>query len=240
MSKDAITLDEGNNYIVLQQPTEEIHALIKTNLGDETISRSDLDVAINPSGKSTKWEIAGLGDDSEMVNEIEGVIVAHQRYRVYWKDEYSGSSGANAPDCISRDMLTGEGEPGGECASCPFNEWDSGANGSKACSERRRIFVLRPGEMLPTILTASPVNVGAMKTYGTKLISKAQKRYTQVISKLRLEPAVSKSGFDYAKMVISMVSPLPPEEAQKMEAYAHMMKPYLLDLEIDDTDAEPF
>ena len=230
MSKDAITLDEGNNYIVLNQPTEEIRALIKTNLGDESISRSDLDVAINPSGKSTKWEIAGLGDDSEMVNEIEGVIITHQLYRVYWKEDYSGSSQANPPDCLSRDMLNGEGDPGGECASCPFNEWGSGPNGSKACSTRRRIFVLRPGEMLPTIVTASPINVGAMKSYGTKLTSKVQRKYNQVISKLRLEPAVSKSGFDYAKMVISMVSTLDPDSAAKMDAYSQMMRPYLLDL----------
>ena len=65
--------------------------------------------------------------------------------------KYTG--GNQPPDCCSFDGVTGEGEPGGACRKCPLNQFGSGENGAKACKNRRRIYVLREGEIFPLLLS---------------------------------------------------------------------------------------
>ena len=240
MTKDSLTVhldEEGPQFLVLHQGVEKTKALIKTNLSGASIGVQDLERAVNPAGKATKWEIPGLGDENESVSEIAGVIIGQQPYRVYWKGEYAG--GGEQPDCMSIDMMEGSGDPGGPCADCPYNQWGSGKTpNSKACQERSRVFILRESEMLPMVLTLSPINSGAVRRYGLRLLNKKQIGLNHVVSKLRLEQAKSPSGFDYAKVIVSLDYVLPPEMQNQMESYAQYLLPQLLNLEIVEEDAE--
>jgi hypothetical protein len=229
--------EEKSEFLVLQRGIEATKAIVQTNLGGEPIRVTDLDRAINPAGKSTKWEIPGLGDEMEQVGEITGVVICQQPYRIYWKGEYKG--GGSPPDCVSLDTIHGQGVPGGECGKCPFNEWGSGKTpNSKACSFRRRVFVLRPTEMLPMQLTLSPINAGALKTYGLRLMNKRQLQLQHVITRVSLTTATSKNGFDYAKTTFALVDVLAPDVAAQMDAYRHFLEPQLLGLAILDEPAQ--
>ena len=101
-----------------------------------------------PAGGSTVFELPGAeGDDTEAVKEFSAVILYHHPVHTYYREKYTG--GNNPPDCGSYDGKTGEGTPGGACASCPFSQFRSGESGGKACKNRRRVYVVREGEIFP-------------------------------------------------------------------------------------------
>ncbi len=103
-----------------------------------------------PSGGATVFELPGEGDETEMVKEFSAVVLFHQTVNALYKTKYTG--GSNPPDCGSVDGITGEGDPGGRCKVCPHNKFGSGENGAKACKNRRRLYLLREGELFPMIL----------------------------------------------------------------------------------------
>ena len=106
-----------------------------------------------PSGGGIMFEIPGENpDEPETVKEFSAVILYQHSLNAYYKSEYQG--GSNPPDCGSYDGHNGEGNPGGNCDVCPLNQYGSGKNGAKACKNRRRLYLLREGEIFPMILSA--------------------------------------------------------------------------------------
>ena len=99
-----------------------------------------------PSAGSTVFEVPGENPgEPDTVKEFSAVILYHHPLHAYYKTKYTG--GNQPPDCGSFDGITGEGDPGGNCSTCPLNRFGTGENGSKACKNRRRIYVLREGEI---------------------------------------------------------------------------------------------
>ena len=54
---------------------------------------------------------------------------------------FGALGGSNPPDCGSFDGITGTGTPGGICKNCPFNQFGSGEGKSKACKNRRMLYL---------------------------------------------------------------------------------------------------
>ena len=105
-----------------------------------------------PSGGTTVFELPSEGsNEPENIREFTGVILHHHPVFAYYKDEYTG--GKEPPDCGSFDGVTGEGDPGGACIKCRFNQFGTGVNGSKACQNRRLLYILREGEVFPIMLS---------------------------------------------------------------------------------------
>lgn len=227
--------EEPSGFLVLTNGIEETKALVRTNLGGEPLQITDLERAVNPSGKGTRWEVPGLGEEPELVSEVEGVILTQHAYRVYYSKTFEQTKGKEPPDCRSYDLIHGEGDPGGECATCPFAQWGSGKTpNSQACSMRRRVFILRKDEMLPMVITLTPVNVRALRNYGVKLMNKKQLELQHVVTKVKMETATSKNGYDYARVIFSLVDVLPPDVAKAMDNYKAFLEPQLMDLEIEE------
>ena len=231
MAKSAIVLDESQprNFLPIVQDPQHISNMITRNLGGEPLSMADLDKAINPSGGKLKWEIPDIDGESESISSIEGVIIHSHDNRAYYEKEYDGSG--ERPDCSSPDGIHGYGVMadacGGICADCPMDKFGSGKNGSKACSDEKWVYILREGEMLPVVVSLTPTNKRALRTYGARLMNKKNRDLTQVVSKLTNSKATSKSGFPTAKVTITLVEILPEDEAKKMSDYAELMAPHI-------------
>jgi hypothetical protein len=242
--RSSIVLDETqpdqNRLVPLTMTPGQLTTLIEQNLGGETITPGDLERAINPSGKGTKWSFIGLDGEEELVNEIVGVIVHSKTKRAYFSKKFSG--GGERPECFSDDGFVGRGtiasQHGGDCIACPMAQFGSGENGSQACSSVKRLFVLRAGDMLPTIVNATPINNRAPKKYGIRLMNKRSKALDQVITRLTLSTAKSTSGFDYAKLDLALVSELDPDSLEKMRAYTAMIRPLLDSITIEHETRE--
>ena len=104
----------------------------------------------------------------------------------------------------------------------------------------KRLFLARPGELLPLLVTAPPSSLKAVKQYLMKLTS-AQVPYWGVISAIGLTVDSNPQGIKYAKMVFRPpVAILTAEQSARIKAYAESMRPLFSAVEIagEDSPAE--
>jgi len=192
-----------------------------------------------PSAGSTVFEFPGEDGDTEPVKEFSAVILYHHPLFAYYKSKYTG--GNNPPDCGSYDGITGEGDPGGECKRCPYNQFGSGENGSKACKNRRRIFVLREGEIFPLLLSLPTGSLRELTKYLKRLLSKGRKS-NSVVTRFSLQKATNSGGLAYSQAQFTIDRPLTPEEFACVDRLSTQVKAYSKQVAYDyDTslDVEP-
>lgn len=177
-----------------------------------------------PSGGALYFELPGEDSDNpDTIKELKGVILHHHALNSYYTEKYTG--GNSAPDCGSIDGKTGEGEPGGECAKCPLNQFGSGENGTgKACKNKRRIYLLREGEIFPIILTLPTGSLKEFTNYIAKRIVGKGKRSFEVLTKITLKKAVNSGGITYSQAVFSVDRVLSKSEVEIMSDLSEKMK----------------
>ncbi len=166
-----------------------------------------------PAGGGISYEVPGDDPDSpDTVKDFKAVILYHHPISCYYKEEYTG--GNNPPDCGSMDGRIGlEAETGEirQCAECEFNKFGSGKNGAKACKQKRRIYLLREGEALPTILSLPTGSLGEFSKYVMRLLSKGKKS-NAVVTKFSLKKAQNSGGINYSQAVFALDRTLTEEE----------------------------
>lgn len=226
MAKKDIIEAPAFNLAAMETGVDEIRDLIVSNIGDEGLDSFDLSRAINPGSGGAEWKIPDIDGEPEMTDSITGVIVYHRLVRAYWPGEYKPNE-TGPPDCSSKNAKFGEGAPGGDCSSCALAVFGSGKNNSQACRAMKQIFIIREGELLPTCINITAVNIAVPKRYLLGLLSKRRLRYNQVVTNIQLTPDVSTSGFDYSKTNFSMVSVLDPDQQKAMIELTEIFKPML-------------
>ena len=177
-----------------------------------------------PSAGSTVFEVPGEDpNEPDAVMEFSGVILFHHPLFAYYKDKYTG--GSNPPDCGSFDGVAGEGNPGGSCAKCPHNLFGSGENGSKACKNRRRIYVLREGEIFPLLLSLPTGSLKEFTRYIKRLLSKSKKS-NAVVTRFSLKKATNSGGIAYSQAQFSVDRNLAAEEYALISQLSEQVKSY--------------
>lgn len=181
-----------------------------------------------PSGGGLAFELPGDGDQPEIVQEIVGVILDHYPVNAFWKDRYTGSK--NPPDCSALDAHTGVGDPGGNCTTCPYNQWGSAVDEhgqptrGKACKNIHRVYILREGEVFPLLVALPPTSKDNFTDYMKRLTSRKPVPYFGCVTKIRLQKVTNAGGIMYSQAVLSKVADLRPEEVMAMRAYANSLK----------------
>jgi len=176
-----------------------------------------------PSAGSTVFEMPGEDEEPETVKEFSAVILCHHTLFAYYKSKYTG--GNNPPDCGSFDGITGEGDPGGKCKICPLNQFGSGENGSKACKNRRRVYVLKEGEIFPLLLSLPTGSLKEFTRYIKRLLSKGRKS-NSVVTRFSLKKATSNTGVVYSQAQFAVDRPLALEEHLLIEKLSEQVKAY--------------
>ena len=175
--------------------------LADANIGKMMAEELDgLDISFEkikiPSAGSTFFEIEDDSGQAAGVAEFSGVILYQHPLHCYYKTKYTG--GNNPPDCGSFDGINGIGDPGGLCKRCPYNEFGSAENGAKACKNRRRIYVLREGELFPLLLSLPTGSLKEFTKYLKRLLSKGKKS-NMVVTSFSLKKATSTGGVTYSQ-----------------------------------------
>ena len=183
-----------------------------------------------PSGGTTIYEIPNEDGDMDAVKEFSAVILWHHPLRVYYMEKYTG--GSNPPDCGSIDGVCGDGDPGGECRRCPLNQFDTGENGAKACKDRRRVYVLREGEVFPLLLSLPTGSLKEFTRYLKRLLSKGRKS-NSVVTRFTLQKAVNKGGVTYSQAQFAIDRPLTPEEYALIDKLSGQVKTFSRRVAID-------
>lgn len=185
-----------------------------------------------PAGGSTAFEIPSAdGDDNEMVKEITGVILYNHPANAYYTDKYTG--GSNPPDCGSFDGIHGSGNPGGNCKNCPFNKFGSGEGKSKACKNRRMLYILREGELFPVILNLPVGSSGTYKNYVKRLLAQ-RTSLSRVVTSISLKKAMSDSNIAYSQASFKFVRTLTDKEIESLAPLIEQMKTYATNLTAAD------
>lgn len=189
-----------------------------------------------PAGGGLAFEVPGEDPDSpDMLKEIIGVIADHHALNAYWQEKFNGQN--TPPDCSSMDGKNGEGNPGGKCSSCPYNQFGSGGDGSgKACKNMHRVYLLRSGELIPILLTLPPTSIKAFADYlGKRVVSKGKRSYG-VLTKVTLKKAVSSTGIQYSQAQFAVVADLDPAAVKAMREFSERIKPVTRRLAITEVD----
>lgn len=177
-----------------------------------------------PAGGSTVFELPGTeGDETEAVKEFSAVILYHHPIHTYYRDKYTG--GNNPPECGSYDGITGEGAPGGNCATCPYNQFGSGESGGKACKNRRRVYVLREGEIFPLLLELPTGSLKEFSRYIKRLLSQGKKS-NAVVTRFALKKATNAGGLVYSQAQLTKVRELSPEEYALISGLSEQVKTF--------------
>ena len=105
----------------------------------------------------------------------------------------------------------------------PVAKFGSGENGGMACKQKRRMYLLREGEMLPIIMTLPTGSLGEFTKYVTRLVTKGMKA-NQVVTKFSLKRVQNSTGINYRQVVCSVDRPLSPEEKKNIAAMTEQVK----------------
>lgn len=231
-----------NNEIATVNSNESFLALRDFNLSDvmaeemNGLSASFERVKI-PIGGGTVFEIPGDdSDDVDTVKEINAVILHHHPLNAYYATKYTG--GTNPPDCGSYDGLVGVGNPGGNCKNCPYNVFGSGENGAKACKNRRRLYLLREGDIFPMILSLPTGSLKGFTRYLMRILPK-YKNSNAVVTRFTLKKATSGTGIAYSQAQFSVARVLSPEEHNLIAAMTEQVKAMSVNVGYDNEDTVP-
>jgi hypothetical protein len=219
-----LRMDSGYLKVAdFQADSEAMEELSGLNFG--------FDMVRIPTG-GLMFETVGDEGRPELVKEIEGVVVYHHAINSFYKDEYTG--GTNPPDCGSLDGKNGTGIPGGNCRDCQYNKFGSRKEGrGKACKNRRRVYLLREGEMLPCLLTLPTGSLKEFSSYIKHLLTMG-KRSCGVVTRVSLKRAVSSSGIQYGQADFSTVRDLTPDEVRAVIQTVDFIKGRSLDMAFEE------
>jgi hypothetical protein len=190
----------------------EIMQAMEFNLGASSISDLDLTRITVPSGGGPMWINETLAGPVAS-EKLSGVIVLIRDERKYWSTRLEGDNTRTPPDCASLDGIYGIGTPGGECASCPLNQFGSDGTG-KACGEYRSLFLLRGTNKLPDLVAIPPTSLGNCRKYITRLITSGI-MYSKCITTLSLDPQKNAAGKPYSQVRFALEGLLSPEDGDR-------------------------
>lgn len=212
--------DDGNTSVAVVQASgyeisnmEDIAAAMSEEMEGMTLEFEKIKI---PPGGGIAFEIPNADFETDMVKEFTGVIVYHHPLRSYYTDAYDGSK--NPPLCGSYDGVTGNGVPGGNCSECLYNTFGSDADSktnAKACKEKRRIYIVREGEVFPIILSLPVGSLPAFKKYITKIVTTGRRTH-QIVTKFTLQKATNSGGIAYSQAVFTVDRILNEKETASM------------------------
>ena len=232
-----LAVTNADSYAIVRAGGMANLAALQANLGDEQLGVADLDRIGVPAGGGLQWEIPTL-DGAESVKAIEGVIVAHHSLRIYWKKDIEEGGAGGPPDCVSRDGKTGQGDPGGECATCPMTKWGSAKGGEGrgwACKLIRQLFIMRKDDVLPICVNVPPSSLTSIKQYLCGLGKKGV-FFHGAITCLTLNRTANKDGITYSEVVARPAGELDPASAAFFAKFADEMKPLLTESAPDGSE----
>jgi len=223
-----MALKKADQFMALQNQATDVLEAVRDNIGNDKITDRDLDRITVPLGGGVNWTVPTLeGEDT--AKTLDGIIVHWTSPRAYWAAGME-VGGNTPPDCSSSNGEIGYGNPGGDCYSCPLNQWGSADGGSgKACKEKRMLFLLRPNDLLPIVVQAPSTSIQPVKKYLLRLASQGFSYWT-VLTKLSLEKGNNATGIAFSRIVPKSSGPVPEEQRAQLDEYVKAIKPIIGDM----------
>ena len=226
-----MALKNIETYMALQSDATSVLETIRENIGNDRITDRDLDRITVPLGGGLNWTVPTLeGEDT--AKTLDGIIVHWTAPKAYWATGME-VGGNTPPDCSSHDGDVGYGQPGGDCFTCPLNQWASAeGGGGKACKEKRMLFLLRASDLLPIVIQAPSTSIQPIKKYLLRLASQGLP-YWSVMTSLSLEKGSNGAGIAFSRIAPKSAGPVPEEQRGILAEYVQAIKPIIGNTGID-------
>lgn len=215
--ENALAVIDEAQYPALTSGSDQLQ-IIQDNLDGEEITIDVLNEIRPPLGEGVTWIIEDEKGETTSTKKLEGILVYIKSTRAYWRKD--ASEGA-PPDCQSSNGRIGIGDPGGSCLECHWNQYetatnDDGSQGKgKGCNERRNLFFVRPGQVLPDIVSVSATSIPPIK----KWLLRLRVRYSSFVTHLSLQ--TNADGIKkWPTLILERGPDLDADMSAKMLAYA--------------------
>ena len=228
------TPEDVGQYMILTRNSsafQKVADAFKFNFeGEEGLSVADLDSIHSPAGNVDIFPDVPGPQGTESQKTFTGIIFARGYNRAYHKDAYRPGSNT-PPDCSSLDGVTGIGIPGGDCATCPFNQFGSARNANtedgqnsqgKACREYRHMFTVLPHSLMPFIVQIPPGSIRSGFRSYMKDLAKEGYKYHEVETLFRIETRNSAPV-----IIMERYRNLNEEQQAIVNNYASLMRPLI-------------
>jgi len=221
MSQELIKVTAPKALSIPQEEAAAVQEAFAINIASGTVSEFDLPRIKVVSGAAL-WLIPSLEGD-ETAPKIEGVIVFSRDARVYYASKDAGNV---PPNCSSRDCITGQGEPGGECSACALAKWESAQDGAgQACKQVKQLFFLRGDSMFPEVVSLPPTSVKAARQFLVKLTTQGIPYYGALVA-IELEKVQNAAGKPYGRAILKFLRRLTPDEQQRAVEFHQMCQQF--------------
>ncbi|MCK5639238.1 MAG: hypothetical protein KAJ19_00520 [Gammaproteobacteria bacterium] len=238
-SKALAIVEAPYSALMIQQ--DDVALMINEELDGE-LGVFDIDRIKIPSSGITSFSVPNLEGETDMVKEIEGIIIYKKSVRAYWEKSYD-DVGAAPPNCSSDNAISGDGEPGGTCKKCDYSQFGTAINKDdtpgkgQACKLMMLVFILGEDGFLPKIVVCPPTSVAPMRKYFVRLLDKGIRSST-IITKLSLEKDKNDKGIEYSKVLPAIVGKLDEETLEKVQVYAATIRNVLAKEGLKEEDFE--
>jgi len=225
------------NDFPISIPNKETWEILEANLGGEMLSVKNLVRIKIPAGGGTVWAIPNIEGDDDITKELDVLILHTSVNRAYWSVPY-GQGEVGPPDCASSNCRNAYGDPFGEgaaahrkCKDCPLSKFGSATDQKgnpgkgQACSMKRTIFFLTPGNWLPMVINVPAGSLENATNYLVGLMNQ-KKKIWDVVTRLKLEKAKA-NGADYSKVVFSKVMDVPESKIDEIHRYIEEVRSFL-------------
>lgn len=180
-------------------------------------------ISIAPAGAGTFKVLEPCADEvTNGVAEVECVILASHPMNILWGKPFGERQKGERPICRSMNGDEGVDESGEihSCADCPNNQF--GEDGQrKRCSNKRQLYVLRQGDVLPMLLTLPPSALSSYDRYRGRVRLTLKRSMFSVLTRIKLTNKTSDvSHAEYSVPVFEAVGLLPEAEAKRVEEFA--------------------
>jgi len=165
--------------------------------------------------------------DGEVAKELSGHIIYYTNANQYYSKAF-GEGDNVVPDCFSSNGIApdgGDNRQAGPCKSCPLNQFGSGKDGiGKACANTIRLYVLLDGDIMGSVIKASPASLGkkdSLMRWLTNAPNVANKAgvgaaYQPIKVRFKLHKKDFSSGFSASVLDLETIKVLDPKKADEM------------------------
>lgn len=219
-----------NELAIIENPVESLYLPSNDEIKEVVDDLSDIMshkvfgvISIAPAGAGT-FDILepGAEEKTKGVQEVECIILASHPMNVRWEHDYSSREPGEHPACRSLDAVEGIDADGAlhDCATCEYNQF--GENGErKICANKRQLYVMRQGDVLPMLLTLSPSALKAYDNYRIRARLQLKASMYALVTRITLNVKKSEAArAEYSVPVFTPIATLPKAEAQRVEAFA--------------------
>lgn len=224
----ALSVVDKQKYLALADDTLDLAELLDANMGNGDFSARSLAQVKVPAGGGMTWTVPHP-DGEQDTRELTGVILFTHNSRTYYEKPI-GSGEAGPPDCSSDDGITGVGDPGGACATCPLAQFgtkmrDGVLTNAQACAASKKAYMLLPDRILPIVITVPATSLKDLQAYMGSLLQVGRPIYS-VETKLTLK-RMERNGNKWAVIVAAKGGDLAPEDAAYMKGLAAKVKSFI-------------